>query len=164
MPATTSGDLFIDGARDIDYAERKIMAGLKRMIRGAKSRQLRPAFETHLRETEGQVQRLLQVFKLLGKPARGTNCPAIDVILEEGSEVVEEITDSKALDAGLLAAAQTVEHYEFARYGTLASRAMQLGQEIAQPLGQSLAEETKTDQLLTRRAEAKANGTAKRSD
>jgi ferritin-like metal-binding protein YciE len=158
MPTKTMEDLFLDGIKDIYYAERKIIAGLKKMIRGAEAPDLKAAFEKHLQETEGQVERLVQVFELLGKPARGKTCPAIDGILEEGQEILEEFKGSPALDAGLLAAAQAVEHYEIARYGTLKSWAMQLGKnDVAKLLDQTLAEETKTDQALTQLADAKVN-------
>lgn len=158
MPTKTMEDLFLDGLKDIYYAERKIIAGLKKMIRGAEGQDLKAAFDKHLQETEGQVERLVQVFELLGKPARGKTCPAIDGILEEGQEILEEFKGSPALDAGLLAAAQAVEHYEIARYGTLKSWAMQLGKnDVAKLLDQTLAEETKTDQALTQLAEAKVN-------
>ena len=106
---------------------------------------------------------MVQVFELLGKPARGKTCPAIDGILEEGQEILEEFKDSDALDAGLLAAAQAVEHYEIARYGTLKSWAMQLvKQDVAQLLDATLAEETKTDQALTQLAEANVNSKGKK--
>ncbi len=158
MPTKTMEDLFLDGIKDIYYAERKIIAGLKKMIRGAEAQDLKAAFDKHLQETEGQVERLVQVFELLGKPARGKTCPAIDGILEEGQEILEEFKGSPALDAGLLAAAQAVEHYEIARYGTLKSWAMQLGKnDVAKLLDQTLAEETKTDQALTQLAESKVN-------
>lgn len=158
MPTKTMEDLFLDGIKDIYYAERKIIAGLKEMIRGAEAEDLKAAFDKHLQETEGQVERLVQVFELLGKPARGKTCPAIDGILQEGQEILEEFKGSPALDAGLLAAAQAVEHYEIARYGTLKSWAMQLGKnDVAKLLDQTLAEETKTDQALTQLAEAQVN-------
>ena len=158
MPTKTLEDLFIDGVKDIYYAERKIVAGLKKMIRGAQAPELKAAFDKHLQETEGQIERLVQVFEILGKPARGKTCPAIDGILEEGEEILEEFKGSPAIDAGLLAAAQAVEHYEIARYGTLKSWAMQLGKsDIAKLLEQTLLEETKTDQALTQLAEAKLN-------
>lgn len=89
------------------------------MIRGAQSQDLKAAFETHLQETEGQVERLVQVFEIMGKPARGKTYSAIDGIVEEGQEILEELKGSSALDTGLLATAQAVEHYEIARYGTL---------------------------------------------
>lgn len=154
----TLEDLFLDGVKDIYYAERKIVTALKKMIRGAQSQDLKAAFETHLQETEGQVERLVQVFELLGKPARGKTCLAIDGIVEEGQEILEEFKDSPALDAGLLAAAQAVEHYEIARYGTLRNWARELGKEdVAQLLEATLAEEEKTDELLTQLADAKVN-------
>ena len=162
MPAKTFEDLFLDGVKDIYYAERKIIAALKKMSRGAKSPDLKAAFDKHLQETEGQVERLVEVFELLGKPARGKTCPAIDGILEEGAEILEEFKDSEALDAGLLAAAQAVEHYEIARYGTLKSWAMQLGKnDVAQLLEQTLLEETKADEALTQLAETTVNAKGK---
>jgi ferritin-like metal-binding protein YciE len=158
MATKTLEDLFIDGVKDIYYAERKIIAALKKMTRGAQSQDLKSAFDLHLQETEGQIERLVQVFELLGKPARGKTCPAIDGIIEEGQEILEEFKDSPALDAGLLAAAQAVEHYEIARYGTLRNWALELGKEdVAQLLEQTLAEEEKTDQALTQLADAKVN-------
>jgi ferritin-like metal-binding protein YciE len=158
MPMKTLEDLFVDGVKDIYYAEKQIVKALKKMARGAQSPELKKAFETHLQETEMQVERLVQVFEIIGKPARGKTCPAIDGIIEEGQEILEEFKGSEALDAGLLAAAQAVEHYEIARYGTLKSWAMQLGkQDAAQLLEQTLAEETKTDQTLTQLAETKLN-------
>lgn len=158
MPTKALDDLFIDGVKDIYYAERKIIAALKKMIRGAQAEALKAAFDKHLQETEGQVERLVQVFELLGKPARGKTCPAIDGILEEGQEILEEFKGSPALDAGLLAAAQAVEHYEMARYGTLKSWALQLGHtDVAELLDQTLLEETKTDQALTQLAETTVN-------
>lgn len=162
MAIKTLEDLFIDGVKDIYYAERKIVSGLKKMIRGAQSQDLKSAFQLHLEETEGQVERLVQVFEILGKPARGKTCPAIDGILEEGQEILEEFKDSPALDAGLLAAAQAVEHYEIARYGTLRNWARELGKEdVAQLLEQTLAEEEKTDQTLTQLADTKVNSKGK---
>ncbi|MDP9587830.1 YciE/YciF ferroxidase family protein [Shinella oryzae] len=158
MATKTLEDLFTDGVKDIYYAERKIIAALKKMIRGAQSEDLKAAFDTHLQETEGQVERLVQVFELLGKPARGKTCPAIDGIIEEGQEILEEFKGSSAIDAGLLAAAQAVEHYEIARYGTLKSWALQLGKnDVAKLLDQTLQEETKTDETLTQLAETKVN-------
>ncbi|MCJ8056915.1 ferritin-like domain-containing protein [Shinella curvata] len=158
MPTKTLEDLFTDGVKDIYYAERKIIAALKKMIRGAQSEDLKAAFDKHLQETEGQVERLVQVFELLGKPARGKTCPAIDGIIEEGQEVLEEFKGSPAIDAGLLAAAQAVEHYEIARYGTLKSWAVQLGKtDVAELLEQTLLEETNTDATLTKLAETKVN-------
>jgi ferritin-like metal-binding protein YciE len=158
MPTKTLEDLFTDGVKDIYYAERKIIAALKKMIRGAQSEDLKAAFDKHLQETEGQVERLVQVFELLGKPVRGKTCPAIDGIIEEGQEILEDFKGSPAIDAGLLAAAQAVEHYEIARYGTLKSWAVQLGKtDVAELLDQTLLEETNTDAALTELAETKVN-------
>jgi ferritin-like metal-binding protein YciE len=158
MATKTLEDLFIDGVKDIYYAERKIISALKKMNRGTQSQDLKSAFELHLEETEGQVERLVQVFEILGKPARGKTCPAIDGIIEEGMEILEEFKDSPALDAGLLAAAQAVEHYEISRYGTLRNWARELGKDdVAELLEQTLAEEEKTDQTLTQLAGAKVN-------
>ena len=163
MAVKTLEDLFLDGVKDIYYAERKIIAALKKMSRGAKSQDLKAAFDLHLQETEGQVERLVQVFEILGKPARGKTCPAIDGIIEEGQEILEEFKDSEALDAGLLAAALAVEHYEIARYGTLKSWASQLGKDdVAELLAATLAEETKTDETLTQLAEANVNPKGKK--
>jgi ferritin-like metal-binding protein YciE len=164
MAAKTLEDLFIDGVKDIYYAERKIIGALKKMSRGANSPDLKAAFDLHLRETEGQVERLVQVFEILGKPARGKTCPAIDGIIEEGQEILEEFKDSDALDAGLVAAAQAVEHYEIARYRTLATLAIQLGKpDAAELLQQTLAEETKTDDALTQLADAKGGTKGKKA-
>lgn len=154
----TLDDLFLDGVKDIYYAERQILKALKKMIRGAKDAKLKAAFEKHLQETEGQVERLVQVFELLEKPARGKTCPAINGILEEGDEILEEFKDSPALDAGLVGAAQAVEHYEIARYGTLVAWATQLGHaDAATLLAATLQEETATDAALTQLAETAVN-------
>ena len=154
----TLQDLFLETLKDIYYAEKAILKALPKMAKKATSEDLATAFETHRDETEQQVARLEDIFGILDKPARGKTCPAIDGILEEGSEILEEFKDSEALDAGLLAAAQAVEHYEIARYGTLKSWAMQLGKpDVAQLLEATLAEETKTDQALTQLAEAQVN-------
>jgi ferritin-like metal-binding protein YciE len=153
MPTKTLEDMFVDGLKDIYFAERQILKALKKMIRAAQNAQLKAGFEKHLQETEGQVERLVQVFEIMGKPARGKTCPAINGILEEGEEMMEEFMDSPALDAGLLAGAQAVEHYEIARYGTLKAWALQLGmKDAAQLLEATLVEETKTDEALTQLA------------
>ena len=143
-------DLFLDGLKDIYYAEKKILKALPKMAKGAQDPKVVAAFEKHLAETEGQVERLEKVFDLLGKPARGKTCPAIDGILEEGSEILEEYKDEPAIDAGLVAAAQAVEHYEIARYGTLVAWGEQLGMDEAVTLlKQTLAEEEATDEALS---------------
>ena len=119
MAEKTLQTLFHDTLRDIYYAERKILKSLPKMARAAQSPDLKAAFEKHREQTEGQIERLQQVFEIIGKPARGKTCDAIEGILAEGDEIAEEYKDSAALDAGLLAAAQAVEHYEITRYGTL---------------------------------------------
>lgn len=166
MPAKqkTLEDLFLIGLKDIFHAEKTILRALKKMAKAAESDRLREAFETHRTETEGQVQRLEQVFELLGKRASGKPCEAIQGIVAEGEEVMEDFEDSDALDAGLLAAAQAVEHYEIARYGTLKSWAEHLGKtDAARLLEETLQEEKKTDKLLTELAEADLNEQAKRA-
>lgn len=151
-------DLFHDTLKDIYYAERQILKALPKMARGAQSDRLRKAFEKHREETEIHVERLQQVFEILGKAARGKTFPAIDGIIEEGEEVMATFKGAPALDAGLVAAAQAVEHYEIARYGTLRQWAKQLGlKEAAALLGQTLEEESATDELLTEIAESEAN-------
>jgi ferritin-like metal-binding protein YciE len=151
-------DLFVDGLKDLYYAEKKIMKALPKMAKAAESDEVRAAFEKHLGETEGQVERLEQVFDLLGKPARGKTCPAIDGILEEGSEVLEEYKGAPAIDAGLVAAAQAVEHYEIARYGTLIAWAEELGNgDAASLLKETLAEEEATDEALSELGEGGVN-------
>ena len=154
----TLDDLFLDTLKDIYYAERKILKALPKMARGAQSDKLRAAFEKHKDETEGQVERLQQVFEILGKRAQGKTCPAIDGIIEEGEEIMEEFKDTPALDAGLVSAAQAVEHYEITRYGTLKRWAQMLGMDdAARLLDQTLAEESKTDEDLTAFADSSAN-------
>ena len=154
----TLEDLFHDTLKDIYYAERKILKALPKMARGAQSDQLKKAFEKHKDETEGQVERLQQVFEILGKRAQGKTCPAIDGIIEEGEEIMEEFKDTPALDAGLVSAAQAVEHYEITRYGTLKRWAQMLGMDdAAKLLDQTLAEESKTDEDLTAFADSSAN-------
>jgi ferritin-like metal-binding protein YciE len=158
--AQTKGleDLFMDGLRDIYYAEKKIVKALPKMAKGAESEELAAAFEKHLGETEVQIERLEQVFQLLGKPARGKTCPAIDGILEEGSEILQDYKGAPALDAGLVAAAQAVEHYEIARYGTLVTWAGMLGMtDAAAILGETLAEEEGTDEALSALGEGGVN-------
>ena len=131
------------------------------MAKAAASDQLRAAFEKHHDETEVQIERLEQIFELLGKPARGKKCDAIEGILDEGKEVMEEYKDAPALDAGFLAAAQAVEHYEISRYGTLKAWADKLGMKDAiKLLDQTLAEEKKTDDTLSRIAKSAINAQA----
>jgi ferritin-like metal-binding protein YciE len=154
-------DLFLDTLKDIYYAEKQILKSLPKMAKAAASAQLRAAFEKHHDETEGQIGRLEQIFELLDKPARGKKCDAIEGILDEGKEIMDEYKGASALDAGLLAAAQAVEHYEISRYGTLKSWAGKLGMnEAVRLLDQTLNEEKKTDDTLTKIAETAVNAEA----
>jgi ferritin-like metal-binding protein YciE len=159
MPTEKSlEELFVETLKDIYYAEKQILRALPKMAREAASPELKNAFETHREETEGHVDRLQQVFEQLGKPARGKTCDAILGIIEEAKEVMETFKGAPALDAGLAASAQAVEHYEIARYGTLKTWAGQLGlNEAAKLLDQTLQEEIKTDKLLTELAMRNVN-------
>jgi len=153
--------LFLETLKDIYYAEKQILKSLPKMAKAAQSDQLRAAFEKHQEETEGQVERLEEVFELIGKPARGKKCDAMEGILDEGKEVMEEYEDTPALDAGLLAAAQAVEHYEISRYGTLKSWADKLGlKDAVKLLDQTLTEEKKTDETLSKIAMSAVNAEA----
>ncbi len=154
----TLEDLFHENLKDIYYAERKILVALPKMAKAVNSDQLRAAFEKHVEETKGQVERLKQVFKMIEQSPKGKTCPAILGLVEEGEEVMEDFEDSPALDAGLLSGAQAVEHYEMARYGTLVAWAEQLGmKEAARLLQQTLEEEKKTDALLNKLAQSAVN-------
>ena len=151
-------DLFLDTLKDVYYAEKQILKALPKMAKAANSDKLRAAFVKHEGETEGQVERLEQVFQLIDKPARGKTCDAIQGILDEGKEIMEEYKGTEALDAGILAAAQAVEHYEISRYGTLKQWAQQLGiKDAVRLLDETLQEEKKTDETLTSLAEAAVN-------
>lgn len=153
--------LFLEALKDIYYAERKILRALPKMARAAQSEQLKAAFQQHREETEVQKERLDQVFEMLGRRPQGKTCPAIDGIIEEGEEVMDTFKGTPALDAGLVAAAQAVEHYEMARYGTLCAWAKVLGMDDAVTvLSQTLEEEKKTDQTLNQLAESEINQTA----
>ena len=164
MADKTLDTLFHETLKDIYYAERKILQSLRKMARAAQSEDLKAAFKMHEEETQGQVERLSQVFELIGKRPRGKTCDAIEGILAEGDEIAEEFKGSPALDAGLLAAAQAVEHYEITRYGTLKAWAQQLGMdEAVSLLDQTLQEESATDEKLTSLAEAVINAAAERA-
>jgi ferritin-like metal-binding protein YciE len=153
--------LFVDTLKDIYYAEKQIYKTLPKLAKAAQSDKLRAAFDKHHDETEGHIERLEQIFELLGKPARGKKCDAIEGILDEGQEVMEEYEDTPALDAGLLAAAQAVEHYEISRYGTLRTWAEKLKmREAVNLLDLTLAEEKKTDETLTKIATSAVNAEA----
>ncbi|MBR0868971.1 ferritin-like domain-containing protein [Bradyrhizobium tropiciagri] len=153
MPEKDLSALFLDTLKDIYYAEKQIYKALPKMAKAASSDQLRAAFEKHHDETEGHIERLEQIFELMGKPARGKKCDAIEGIIDEGKEIMDEYADTPALDPGLLAAAQAVEHYEISRYGTLKAWATKLSMKDAVKLiDQTLAEEKKTDEALSKLA------------
>jgi len=157
-PQKRLSDLFHETLKDIYFAENKIIKTLPRMAKAAQSKDLAAAFNKHLRETQGQVKRLDQVFRIIGKPARGKPCEAINGIAEEGAEIMREFRGMPALDAGLLAAAQAVEHYEISRYGTLRTWAEELGMsDAAELLQATLDEEEATDQALTQLATSVIN-------
>ena len=141
-------NLFHDTLKDIYYAERKILKALPKMAKGAQSAELKAAFEKHRDETEAHVERLQQVFEIFGKRAQGKTCPAIDGIIEEGEEILDDFKGSEAIDAGLVSAAQAVEHYEITRYGTLKRWAEVLGmKDAAKLLDETLGENPKPTRL-----------------
>ena len=162
--AKTLDDLFFETLKDMYYAEKQIFKTLPKLAKSANSEELKQAFLTHRDETEGQIERLEQVFELIGKSARGKSCEAINGIIEEGKEIMSDFEDSPALDAGLLAGAQAVEHYEISRYGTLVAWAKQLEiPEAAKLLQETLDQESKTDELLTRIAKSAVNAAAEKA-
>ena len=151
-------DLFTDTLKDIYFAEKQILRALPKMAKEATSPELREAFEHHREETEGQVDRIEKIFEAMGKPARAKTCDAILGIIEEAKEIMEDYKGADALDAGLVASGQAVEHYEIARYGTLKAWAQQLGmKDAASLLDQTLQEEIKADKLLSQLAKASVN-------
>lgn len=146
----TMEDLFLHSLQDIYYAENKITKALPDMIEKATNRDLQAGFRTHLEETKNQIARLDKVFQKLGKEPKGTNCPAIDGIIEEANEIAGEIDDKAVLDAALITSAQAVEHYEINRYGTLIAWAEELGHdEVVRLLTTNLNEEKATNTKLT---------------
>jgi ferritin-like metal-binding protein YciE len=154
----TMDELFLHTLQDIYYAENQIVKALPEMIEKATDKQLAQGFKTHLEETKGQVKRLEQVFKLLGKEPQGVDCPAIDGLIEEAEDVAGDIDDKQVLDAALIGAAQAVEHYEIARYGTLMAWAKTLGhQDVIRLLKQNLDEEKAADEKLSKMAETSVN-------
>jgi ferritin-like metal-binding protein YciE len=157
-------DLLIHELQDIYDAEHQIVKALLKMARAASHPELQTAFEDHLAQTEGQMQRLEQVFQLLGVPAKGRKCEGIAGIIAEGQKTVDAKPAPEVLDAALIAAAQKVEHYEIAAYGCVATYAELLGQgRVHDLLGQTLNEEEETDQRLTRLAEGVINREVQRT-
>ena len=157
-------ELFHDTLKDIYYAEKKILTALPKMEKAAQSEELQAAFERHEGETKDQVERLEQIFELIKHPAKGKTCDAINGMIDESQQVMKEFKGSSALDAGLIASAQAVEHYEISRYGTLKAWAEQLGlQEAVSLLDETLEEEKKTDEALTELAKAAVNQEARQA-
>lgn len=158
----TLEDLFLDTLKDIYYAEKRILKALPKMARAAEGARLKKGFEKHLAQTEGQVERLEQVFEIFGQPARGKKCEAIEGIIAEGDEIMKDYKGTPALDAGLISAAQAVEHYEITRYGTLRRWAEMLGRRNAAALlERTLKEESQTDEQLSAIAEGANRGARK---
>src|SRR5580704_19578705 len=151
-------ELFHETVKDIYFAEKKILGALPKMAKAAQSEELRAAFEKHEGETETHVERLEQVFEMIDAKPQGKTCDAIIGIIEEGQEIMKEYKGSPALDSGLLAGAQAVEHYEISRYGTLKTWADELGlKDAVSLLEETLEEEKKTDVTLTKIAETVVN-------
>jgi len=154
-------DLFHDTLKDIYFAEKQILRALPKMAKTAQSPELSAAFEKHRDETEVQIERLEQVFELIGKTARGKTCDAIMGIIDEAKEIMEDYAGTEALDPGMIGVAQAVEHYEISRYGTLSAWAAQLGlKDAVKLLEATLAEEKKTDVALSTLATTKVNAKA----
>jgi ferritin-like metal-binding protein YciE len=164
MPKATKqlDELFHEGLKDLYFAERKILSALPKLSKAAQSERLKAAFEKHVSETEEHVTRLEEVFRMIDEEPHGKTCPAINGIVEEGQEIAKSYKDSPALDAGLIGAAQAVEHYEIARYGTLRAWAKELGlSKAVELLSRTLKEEENTDVTLTQLAEQSSNKSAK---
>src|ERR1044071_8555499 len=163
--AKTLDELFHDTLKDIYFAERKILATLPKMRKAAQSRERKAAFEKHFSETEGQVERLEKVFGIIDKKPQGKTCDAIVGITDEGAEIMKDYKGSPALDAGLVGAAQAVEHYEIARYGTLKTWAGELGlSDAVDLLETTLQEEKDTDMELSEMAESVVNQKAEAAE
>jgi ferritin-like metal-binding protein YciE len=151
-------ELLLAFMQDIYYAERQILKALPKMAKAAESSQLRDAFTEHREETQGQIERLQKAFEALGKRARGATCEAVNGLIEETEEVIEEFPEGSVRDAGLAACAQAVEHYEIARYGSLIAWARAAGhKEVVSLLEETLAEEKKADTLLNQLANKAIN-------
>lgn len=157
----TFDDLFLHQLQDVYYAENQITKALPKMVEKATDPALKNGFQTHLKETEGQIARLERIFDLIGEKPKAATCPAIDGIIKEANEVAGDIADKAVLDAALIASAQAVEHYEITRYGTLIAWSNQLGKgEIASILQETLDEEYATDDKLTAMATGRSNAKA----
>jgi len=158
-------DLYVDQLKDLLDAEKQIIKALPKMAKATSSPELQNAFQEHLEQTKGQVQRLEQIFEKSGRPARGKKCKAMEGLIEEGKELMEEDAEENVLNAGLIAAAQKVEHYEMAGYGCVRTYAEMLGdKEAANLLQQTLDEEKQTDEKLNQLAERLINVRATEGD
>ncbi|HUS08537.1 MAG TPA: ferritin-like domain-containing protein [Bryobacteraceae bacterium] len=161
MKIQTLQDLFLEEIKDLYNAENQLVKALPKMAKAAKSPELKAAFQAHLEETKGQVERLVQVFAVLGKPVKGKTCAAMKGLIEEGSELISEDAEPHVKDAGLIVAAQKVEHYEIASYGSLCVFAELLGLKAAKKLlKETMAEEESADKKLTQIAEGLVNSEA----
>jgi ferritin-like metal-binding protein YciE len=161
MAEKTLNDLFLAQLKDIYYAEKKIYRTLPAMVKAAQEPELKQAFTTHREQTQGHIERLEQVFEMIGKRPQAKPCEAINGIVAEGEETIEDFGESAAIDTGLVAAGQAVEHYEMARYGALAAWAGKLGMPNAVALlTETLQEEMKAEKLLTQIAASKSDKTA----
>jgi ferritin-like metal-binding protein YciE len=157
--------LYVDELKDLYSAENQILKALPKLTKAAGHRELKQAFTTHERQTRQQVQRLERIFKELGKSPKGKKCVGMEGLIEEGSELIKEKPAPDVLDAGLIAKAQHVEHYEIAGYGTVRAWAEKLGYgDQAELLQQTLEEEEETDRLLTELAETAINVEAAEED
>jgi ferritin-like metal-binding protein YciE len=151
-------DLFLHTLQDIYYAEHQIEKALPDMVAKASDSELKKGFQTHLKQTRGQIKRLDQAFKKMKQDPKGTKCPAIDGILDEANDIAGDVSDKMVLNAALIGAAQAVEHYEITRYGTLVTWAKTLGRnDVAKLLAANLKEEKATDQKLNGIAKKKIN-------
>jgi ferritin-like metal-binding protein YciE len=158
MKLDTLKKLYVEELRDLYNAENQLLKALPKMAKGSSSDDLKKAFEDHLAQTEGHVERLDEIFKELGENPKGKTCKAMKGLVEEGSEILEEDGDDSVLDAGIIAAAQKVEHYEIASYGTVRTFAELLGEEEAVDLlQQTLDEEGEADKLLNELAQEIVN-------
>ena len=161
MPEKDLKGLFLHQLKDTYYAENAILKAMPKLMEAAKDDELKTALGVHLEETKGQVKRLDQVFKLIGEKPEGVQCKAIEGIIAEGDEVMEEFSGGEAIDAGLISAAQAIEHYEITRYGTMLAWAKQLElDEVAELLKETLIEEENTDEILSDLAESAVNADA----
>lgn len=153
--------LFLHQLKDTYYAENAIVKAMPKMMEAAKDDELKTAMGVHLEETKAQVKRLDQVFKLIGEKPEGVECKAIEGIIAEGDEVIEAFSGGEAIDAGLISAAQAIEHYEITRYGTMLAWAKQLDLgDVAELLKETLIEEENTDEILSDLAESAVNAEA----